>query len=302
MRQLHIDGALNGFVDLRRCHDAYGIRSNLAARHLRANGWEPHVPGLWVPGGVEPDFEARCRMAVAYVGEPVLVTGAAALHVLGVLRNAPPVIELLLPATRRLQGRAGLCIHYATDFATVRTTSSEGVPLARTGRALADHSRHASVSELCRVMADAVRLRRCTLKQIRDELRSRQRFPGRGRLRRALHELTGELNHSSYERLGRRLLREAGIAVPSRPGPVIHHDRPVAEVDIPFFDLCYGVEIDGPPHLLPEQAARDRARDRMLARTCGWAIDRYLWFELEDDPERFVREVKARLRELKRDG
>ena len=76
----------------------------------------------------------------------------------------------------------------------------------------------------------------------------------------------------------------------------------LAEVDIPFFELCYGVEIDGPHHLLPEQAAKDRARDRMLARTCGWSIDRYLWFELEDDPERFVREVQARLRELKADG
>lgn len=87
--------------------------------------------------------------------------------------------------------------------------------------------------------------------------------------------------------------------MPSRPLPVVHRGRILAEIDIPFLDLCYGVEIDGPPHLLPDVAAQDRARDRMLARTCGISIDRYLWFELEEQPARFVREVRARLHALK---
>jgi very-short-patch-repair endonuclease len=80
---------------------------------------------------------------------------------------------------------------------------------------------------------------------------------------------------------------------------VVHRQRNVAEIDIPFLDLLYGVEIDGPPHLLPEVAARDRKRDRMLRRDCGIDIDRYLWFELEEEPARFVREVTTRLRDLR---
>jgi hypothetical protein len=300
--QVHRDAACNGYVDTRRSREVYGLHDRSLTRHLAGIGWEPWLPGLWVPGAVEPAFEVACRMALAYAGAPALLTGASALHALGVLRRAPDHVELLLPAGRWLSPRAGLCVHYATDFEAVRTIGWRGLRLARAARALADHSRHAGVSALCRAIADAVRLRHVTLAQIRRELAARRRFPGRGRLRRAHGELSGELSHSAYERLGRRLLRTAGITVPARPGAVVHRDRVLAEVDIPFFDLCYGIEVDGPPHLLPAQAARDRARDRLLARTCGWSIDRYLWFELEEEPERFVREVGARLGRLRGGG
>lgn len=109
-------------------------------------------------------------------------------------------------------------------------------------RAIADHARHAGVTPRCRVIADAERLRHCTLRQIAEELDKRVRLPGR---------LSGELNHSGYERLGRRLLSRSGVAVASRPGPIVHRERVVAEVDLPFFDVRY--------------AWRSTGR-----RTCGW--------------------------------
>ena len=65
------------------------------------------------------------------------------------------------------------------------------------------------------------------------------------------------------------------MQVPGSPRPIVHRERVVAKVDIPFFDVRYGVEIDGPPHLLLAQAARDAARDRMLRRDCDWTIDRF---------------------------
>lgn len=86
--------------------------------------------------------------------------------------------------------------------------------------------------------------------------------------------------------------------VPSRPGPIVHRERVVAEVDLRFFDVRYGAEIDGPPHLRLAQAARDTARDRMLRRDCRWTIDRFWWFELENGPRRFAREAITRLRTL----
>jgi hypothetical protein len=166
-------------------------------------------------------------------------------------------------------------------------------------RSLAEYSRDAGYVPLCRAIARTDSLRLCTLGKIKDELEARLRFLGRANLRAAHGKLSGELNHADDERRGRALLRAAGFVVPSRPLPVRLGDTILAEVDIPFFDILYGVEIDGPPHLLAEVAAKDRARDRRLGRELRWQIDRFLWFEIDEDPEGFVREVAARVHALR---
>lgn len=298
LAQVHRGAARLGYIDARAAALPRGAAPRTLARHLRRIGWEPWMPGLWVPGDEQPPYLVRCRIVLAALGSDALLTGASALWALGILRGEPDDVELALPASRWVRGRDGVCVHYAADFGSIRSLHAQGLRIASTARAIADHARHAAVTPLCRVIADAERLRRCTLRQIGDELDGRARFPGRGQLRRAHGELSGELNHSGNERLGRGLLRRAGVVVPSRPGPIVHRERIVAEVDLPFFDVRYGVEIDGPPHLRLTQAARDTARDRMLRRDCDWTIDRFWWFELEDDPRRFTREVIARLRGL----
>jgi very-short-patch-repair endonuclease len=84
-----------------------------------------------------------------------------------------------------------------------------------------------------------------------------------------------------------------------QPLTVESNNRIVAEIDIPFVQVRYGVEIDGPHHLLPNVAAADRTRDRALHRL-GWVIDRFFWFEVEDRPRWFVTQVQRRLEERAR--
>jgi hypothetical protein len=297
--ELHRRAVKDGYIDVRDVESRYGLPHSIVYRHLRDIGCERLWPGLWVPSGQRLSHEVRCRAAVAYLGGDVLVTAQSALHALGVLRREPDKVELLLPSTRWIAPREGLCLHYTSGLSGIRTIRKDGVRLTATPRSLREYGRHATVAQLCTAMADAVRLRHCRLSDVGVELAGGARLPRQAAVRQAFGELSGELNHSGYERLGRRLLREAGEDVPSRPQPVVHRERNVAEIDIPFLDLAYGVEIDGPPHLLHEVAARDRERDRMLRRECGIEIDRYLWFELEEQPERFVREVTTRLRDLR---
>lgn len=294
---VHADAARLGYVDARTGSLPEGLSAKRLRRHLRRIGWSPWVAGFWVPAD-PPPFLVRCRIALAAVGPEAVLTGASALWAYGVLDDEPADVELLMPATRWVRAPAKVHVRHTTDTEALRSSSPQGLRCAWAARAIADYAGEASQTCLCRATANAVRLRRCTLAQVGAELARRERFPGRGRLRAAVDELGEELNHSGSERLGRGLLRAAGVAVPSRPGPVLRGDRPVAEIDLPFYDVCYGVEIDGPPHLLPDQAARDAARDRMLGRDCDWTIDRFFWFELEEHPERFVREVVTRLRAL----
>jgi hypothetical protein len=299
--EVHRDAARDGFIDTRGCRERYGLCPSTLNRHLHAIGWVPRLPALWVPEDAELSHVVRCTMAVAFVGPPVLLTASSGLHPLDVIRDEPEDVHLLLPESRWRPPRDGMCLHYTADFDAVRSLPWSGTDLRVTGaaRSLAEHSRHVSFTELCKTAADAIRLRHCGLPQIEAELDARATFPGRRQLRRVTGELTGELNHSGYERRARRLLRTRIPEVPSRPLPVIHRERRIAEVDIGFFDVRYGVEVDGPHHLLPHVAAADRARDRILQRDAGWTIDRFFWFELDEEPERFVREVAGRLARLR---
>lgn len=301
LAHVHRDAAARGYIDARAANLPAGLHPRTLARHLQRIGWYPWLRGFWVPGAADeeqPPYLVRCRIVLAAFGADALLTGASALWALGILHGEPEDVELLLPANRCVRARDGVCVHYATDHGSVRTLTARGLRSANAARAIADHARHEGVTPLCRVIADAERLRRCTLRQVGDEIAGRASFPGRPHLRQAHGQIIGELNHSGNERLARRLLRQVGVQVPNRPGKIVHRERIVAEVDIPFFDVCYGVEIDGPPHLRVGQAAKDAARDRMLRRDCGWTIDRFWWFELEADPQRFTREVMARLRTL----
>lgn len=297
-RSLYEYAARHHHVVTRAAAGEIGIPARTFTRLVRTHGWPQLHRGVWALPGVALTHRTEVQAGLFAVGAPALATGGSALWLRGVLRQPPRMSELLLPANRWVTQRDGLCLHYSSSFHGLRAQTVDGLPVAGTARAVADHAAHATVNGLVNAVADVCRLRLCPMDYVQAELDARARFPGRGRLRRALGLLTGELSHSAWEARGRRLLRDAGIRVHPRPLPVVHRGRILGEVDIGVEELRYGVEIDGPPHLLPEVAAADRARDRELGRA-GWTIDRFLWTEVEQRPAVFVREVTMALARLR---
>lgn len=275
-----------------------GVRPQTFRRHARSLFWEPRHRGLWIPPGRELDHREEVALAIAATGPEVLVTGGSALFLAQIIDRPPAAAEVLLPAARRVADREGICLHRTTLYEEVRYQHTGGFRVAAVARSFADAAVHSTVDALCRDIATALRLRRCTLPAIRRELDMRMRFPGRRSLRIAHGLLTGELMHSEGERRGRRLLREAGLIPHRRPLTVELDGRTAAEIDIPFPQVPYGVEIDGPHHLLAHVASADRARDRLLERH-GWTIDRFFWFEVEERPQWFVAQVTRRLAALR---
>lgn len=294
-REIHEQAGRTGFTTTGQVRAA-GVTDDAWWRHARGLGWTPYHRGLWVPAGVALGYRQRVDAALTVVGGDVLVTGASALHLLGVIDQPPGNVELLLPAGRHVVLRSGVCIHRSTAFERVRYHQKGGFQIAAVPRALADHAAHGTLNGLCQHIATALRKRSCTLGLVGAELTMRKRFPGRRNLRLAHGLLSGEITHSGGERLARRLLRDAGHHPHPRPLVVEIAGRPAAEIDIPFADLLYGVEVDGPHHLLADVAAADRARDRAL-QAVGWHIDRFFWFEVEDRGAWFVAEVTRRLAE-----
>lgn len=282
-----------GFVTTTNVAEA-GVASSSFTTHAAAIGWTPRHWRVWVPAGVALDYPRRCAAAAASVGSDVLVTGSSALYLDGVLAQPPPSVELLLPTGRHVAPRDGVCIHRTVTFDGLRRHNRGELVLPPASRSLADLAAHSGLNDLCLGIATALRTRQCTLAAIGRELDARKRFPGRARLRRAHGLLLGEIVHSADERLARRLLRAAGMRPASKPLPVEINGRLVAEIDIPFPKILYGVEVDGPHHLLAHVAAADRARDRKLQKV-GWTIDRFYWFEIEERASYFVAEVRRQL-------
>lgn len=296
--EVHRNAGEHGFA-LSTFAEANGVSSSTFRRHARAIGWENYHRGLWVPTGITLSHRQKLAASLAVVTGDVLVTGASGLLLHGVLKDEPENVELLLPASRYLCDRRDVCFHRTTQFEHVRYQRVGGMRVAAVPRLFADYAPHTSFNDLCRDLATAMRLRKTTLRLIGRELGRRKRFPGRAVLRRAHGALAGEVNHSDGERRGKRLLQDDGLEFHRKPLTVEHNGRLIAELDIPFVDIRYAVEVDGPHHLLPHVAAADRQRDRALQKISWW-VDRFFWFEVEDRPAWFVSQVRKAVAERSR--
>lgn len=296
---LHRRAAANGFMLTPEDGDECGLSRRGFSRHLRRVGWAPRHHALWMPEDLAVDHLTATQLAVRAIGPPVAATAHTALWLDAILAEPPAMVQLLVPDGRRIRPHDGVRVRTTTAFKGIVRHNHEGVPVVAAWRAIADYAPDCSLDQAITTIAAANRMRKCPLDRVRREIEGRKRFPGRGRLRQAHGALTEELAHSRYEQQARRVLREAGLSFHPRPYPVVVTERVIAEIDIAFPELRYGVEIDGPPHLLPEVAERDRRRDRQLQRH-GWRIDRFLWTDLVDDPDRFAREVTTAVEQRSR--
>lgn len=267
-------------------------------RELARARWERTETGVWEPPGAPFNPLRRLTAVTHTAGDRALVTGQAALWLRAVVDKAPACPSLLVDLHDRVRPRTARVIA-TSRFDSVHASRVRGMRVAATARALADYATEgATVDQLITAIVAAVRLRRCTLEDVAAELERRQRFRGRGRLRRALGLLRGELSHSGVEQLARRHLRQLDAAFTTAPHTVYRQGQPAAEIDIAHPPLSYGVEVDGPVHLWPERRAADAQRDRELGRD-GWVIDRYWWYEIEGDLERVAGEIAQRLDDLR---
>ncbi len=108
---------------------------------------------------------------------------------------------------------------------------------------------------------------------------------------RRLLDRTGDCAHSELERIGVRLLREAGIT-----GFVVNlrhtlsSGRPV-EFDIAFEGRRLAIELDGFAYHSTPAAHRADVRRANEIMADGWTIRRFTYSDLLNDPDGFIRVV-----------
>ncbi|MDN5803377.1 MAG: DUF559 domain-containing protein [Microlunatus sp.] len=262
---------------------------------LKTGDWIRAYPGVYRLAIVPPTPEQQMRAAALWVDNGVL-SGVGAAWWWGLVEDPPRRWEFQIDNTAQRTLQSGVClIRRWVDPRDV--TSRRGVrvldqPMAvlRAAVSLEGSRRGHGVRVIDRVkqrnLVTAINLQRAF---------QRNRGTWGTTAMRDLLERTGDRAHSDLERLGVKLLGEAGIqgfTVNLRLR--LSTGRPV-ELDIAFDEERVAIELDGfRYHASAEAHLADLERQNAVIGD-GWTMLRYGADVLVDEPERFIREVREAL-------
>jgi hypothetical protein len=276
----------------------HGGDDALIRRRRQSGRWERAAPGVYVLGGLPPDRERRLWVAFLTVGEDAVVSHecAAERHGLGPV----PAGRLVFTSHHGDHHYVpGVVVHQLRDVLPHHVTSVGGLPTTTVARTIVDLAAVTGIERLTRVVEAAVNERRTDETVIGVVLGEVAR-PGKRGVRRLAGVLArrapGEpVPDSVLERLLLGALRTAGLPapVPQFPHPGRHPGR--GRVDFAYPEARLILEADGRRwHQRIADLKRDRARDNEAARA-GWVTLRFMWEELEADPEDVGRAVAETL-------
>lgn len=233
-----------------------------------------------------------------------LVTGLSALWLHGIGAK-PPTHTIRLTNKGGHVARRGVRLRLGPGSGGTRRIA--GLPVVDVEQAFVDaaagdgeltaaQSHHA----LARLLATADAKRTTTLDRLDARIQTMGRFVGRPVLLRVIRDLRGELSHSATEAQARQIvakvLAKYELVLHPRPfGVKVGSSRTVGEADLAILSLCLDIEIDGPHHLLPAQAAADQQRDRRMRRA-GWDVERFSTELVDLSPITFAAQVEECVR------
>ncbi len=266
---------------------AWGVTPEEVRRRLRTGALLVEYPGVYRLGHQAPSTEATYLAAVRACGEGALLTGAAAAHLLVLVRGAPPPPEVTAPTERRIEGivtrraRNGIDPRDATRW--------RRIPVTTVARTLVDLAAVLGEGDLARACHEAGVRYRTTPRHVEAVLARRPRSRGAATLCRIM---LGDV-HVTLSQLERRflaLLRDGGLALPTT-------NRPVGgrRVDCRWAEQRLTVELDGYRYHSSRHAwEQDRRRERE-AYARGDDFRRYTYGDVFEAPRVVLRELRRLL-------
>lgn len=245
--------------------------------------------------GVPGDRRHQLLGVLLTAGGPVAVTDRDALWVAGRVAEPTGPVDLLLPHPRNPVRPRLARVRSTTRFDHCGLTREGVVPRASEAWAVTDAAKTHSRRGLARLMTAGIAERWLSLAQVQLILDIRGTFPACGKVRRLLEELADDMPYSGTERRLAKRVRSAGLPVQLNQTVRDASGAAVAIGDLVLREERIIIEVDGPHHWLPEIAAADRVRDRLLL-ALGWTVIRFTVYEIDDDVDAVVREIWASVR------
>jgi very-short-patch-repair endonuclease len=244
-----------------------------------------------VVAGSAPSAERALWLAACEIGDPMALSGLAALWLYGVPVAPPEQPEVLVPRPRVVTGSGVARVHRVVARELVRARVVRGLRVTSVPVALRRAGAEADAAALVTYVEHVLRLRLATVGQLWRALG--HGLVGAAALRDALAVADPE-SHSEWERRLAALIRQAGLPRPRRQAR-LGGDR-TYWTDFLFERHCLAVEVDGfAAHARPEEFVYGLRRSRRIRIAHGIDVLTYAPVEIRDRPDEVVGEIAAEL-------
>lgn len=187
-----------------------GISPTAIHRRVKRGSLLVVHPGVYRVGHCAPSVEATYLAAVRACGQKALLCGAAATHLLKLVKGRAPPPEVLASTERRIPG---IRTHRSRHISRADAFLYRGVPVTSVARTIVDVAATLSLTDLARVVHEARVIHHTRPEQVERVLERRPGSAGATNLRRVLR---GDV-HITLSELERRflaLLRADGLPLP----------------------------------------------------------------------------------------
>jgi hypothetical protein len=273
----------SGVVSRRQLLRAGVSRTTIDAR-VRLGLWQQIHLGTYATLGGTATWEARLWAAVLYAGTGALLSHETAAEVLGLTHRRCPVIQVTIPASRRVRPPQGVAIRRST-FEYPQWRPQRGIP-PHTFYAETIIDLVAAAENLDDVVAwisSGITRGLISEAQLKAAVAARRRFRWREQIDEVIGVVAGGSHFPLEFRYDRDVERAHGLPAASRQVKFVKPDGTRG-----FRDRCYEqyaliVELDGKEFHPAEQQGRDQARDNEAAATTGATL-RYGWADVDRTP------------------
>ncbi|MFI0432318.1 MAG: endonuclease domain-containing protein [Candidatus Nanopelagicales bacterium] len=294
MAAAHRLAASQGGVLTRAQLGSLGFRSRAITQHVAAGIWIPHGRRVLVLPGVPDSLGLRAVVSARTLGADAVVTGIAAVALLGLDGGEPwrcvragPLPWIVFPRHARgpfrliqrteVPGRMRCGVGLAADQ-TVMTDLLRFLPEEQARTLALRAAGHRDWQQFMGGLADVVA--------------RMGGYPGVGQLRRVAAAVASGVR-SEAELLAVGILREAGLTEFRINHSVWIRGRRYM-IDLADPDSLLAIEIDGLAYHGPDRFQSDRFRGNQL-ENAGWRVLRFTWADLTGRPEYVVDEVRRAL-------
>ncbi len=277
----------HGILTLAQCRDGHLSERQLAHRVATGRWSRPHRGVyLTVPG--RDTFLTRATAALLACGTDAALSHDAAAYLHGLATTEPRLIDVLIPADRRIAESAGVRVHRSAHAET-RTHDLLWPWRTTIEHTVFDLAQIGDLDAAIAVIARGCSRRLTTPRALRTALATRPRQRHAADLREILAEVEAGRESPLEVRFVRDVLAAHGLP----PGVAQHSIGTAQRHDIAFPDLWLIVELDGRlGHEGADGRHTDAGRDRRASGR-GWLTIRATWRDVAGASCRLAAELAA---------
>lgn len=269
----------------RRC----GATDEVIRWRLKVGRWDRLHPSVYRLAGTTTTWRQHAMAACLHWGPGATLSHRAAVFVRGLSGYTRARVEITVPRNRRRSRSRRILIHWLQDpIPEEDITIIDSIPVTKPARTLLDLATVEPEEVVERCLDDALRRRLVSLPFLESWLEDPRRSRHRGA--RVLQRLvaaraTVGVTESPLEAAVLKLIRDAGLPIPTLQYEVRNGDRFVARVDFAYPDERVAIEADGFRfHDDRRGFDEERARGNEL-EAMGWRVLRVTSRHVEEDPE-----------------